>query len=90
MFVIVEYLKYFFDVKELKEIFKKFNFGLVRDMMCIKEVEYKDVNLGDSVLFDNVFFEVMVYMFKLIECFIVINGEKVRIGCLLEFVLEIV
>lgn len=87
--VIVEYLKHPLSVEELKDIFKKLNVESVREMMRIKEDEYKTANLGDSKVTNEALFEAMSASPKLIERPIVINGDSARIGRPPESVLEI-
>lgn len=87
--VVVEYLKHPLSVQELKDIFKKLNVESVRAMMRIKEMEYKEANLGDSTVNDDALFEAMSATPKLIERPIVVNGNRARIGRPPESVLEI-
>lgn len=57
--------------------------------MCKKEVLFKDFDLFDVGKFNDMFIKVMVENFIFIECFIVVIGNRVVIGCLLEFVFDI-
>lgn len=86
---VVEYLKAPLSVDALKTIFKKLNVESVRDMMRIKEEEYKAANLGDSGVTEEVLFNAMAETPKLIERPIVIKGDCARIGRPPESVLEI-
>ena len=86
---VVEYLKAPLSVDALKTIFKKLNVESVRDMMRIKEDEYKAANLGDSGVTEEKLFNAMAETPKLIERPIVIKGDNARIGRPPESVLEI-
>lgn len=86
---VVEYLKNPLNAEELESIFKKLNVGSVREMMRTKETEYKEANLGDTVVSDDALFKAMAETPKLIERPIVIKGDQARIGRPPEAILEI-
>lgn len=87
---VVEYLKTPLVKHELQDLFKKLNLETVRDMMRIKEAEYKEANLGDKDVTNDMLFEAMVETPKLIERPVVINGSKAKIGRPPEAVLDII
>ncbi len=86
---VIEYVKSPLSVDELKDIYKKLEFDSVRQMMRIKETDYKEANLGDDSVSEKALFEAMSSTPKLIERPIVIHGEKARIGRPPESVLDI-
>lgn len=87
--VIVEYLKTPLTEDELKDVFKKLNVNTVREMMRTKDKEFKEAGLMDDTVSDQMLFEAMVKIPKLIERPIVIKDDKARLGRPPESVLEI-
>lgn len=87
---VIEYLKTPLTVDELKTLFNKLNVKTVRDMMRIKEAEYKALGLADDSIADDDLFQAMATTPKLIERPIVINGANARIGRPPESVLDII
>lgn len=87
---VIEYLKTPLSIEELNDVFKKLNLESVRQMMRIKEQEYKDANLADTALSDNDLFAAMAATPKLMERPIVITESQARIGRPPESVLEII
>jgi arsenate reductase len=84
----VEYLKAPPSAEELKQLSKKL--GLKpREMMRIKEPEYKANGLDNTSLSDDALFQAMHDEPKLIERPIVVKGHKAAIGRPPEKVLEI-
>ena len=85
---VVEYLKTPPNSKELSEILDML--GLEpRQLMRLKEAEYKELGLDDDSLSREQLIEAMVANPKLIERPIVINNGKAAIGRPPETVLEI-
>lgn len=85
---VVEYLKHPPSHAELQDILDKLGIK-PRELMRIKEPEYKDNGLDDPSLTDSELIEAMVRMPKLIERPIVINDGKAAIGRPLDNILEI-
>ncbi|WP_122034288.1 arsenate reductase (glutaredoxin) [Aliivibrio sp. EL58] len=86
---VVKYLEETPSVDALKTLFSQLGFDSVRDMMRVKEAEYKEQNLGDNSVTDEQLFEAMVQTPKLIERPIVVNNNQAKIGRPPEQVLEI-
>ncbi|USD65941.1 arsenate reductase (glutaredoxin) [Vibrio sp. SCSIO 43136] len=85
---VVKYLEAPLSVELLKTLFAQLELNEVRQMMRVKEAEYKEQNLADAS--DEALFEAMVNTPKLIERPIVVNNGKARLGRPPEQVLEIV
>lgn len=86
---IVKYLEEKPSFDALKTLFAQLGFDSVRDMMRVKEAEYKEQNLGDSSVTDEQLFEAMVQTPILIERPIVVHNNQAKIGRPPEQVLEI-
>ena len=86
---VIKYLEDTPSADALKTLFSQLGFDSVRDMMRVKEAEYKEQNLGDSSVTDEQLFEAMVQTPKLIERPIVVNNNQAKIGRPPEQVLEI-
>lgn len=77
---IVEYLKNPPSVEQLKEIISMLGFSDVRQLMRVKEPEYKEQHLEQSGLSAEALINAMVNTPKLIERPIVIANNKAKIG----------
>ena len=82
-----EYLKDTPSLDELKELISMMDIENIRDMMRIKESEYKELDLKNKS--DNELLEAMVKYPKLIERPIGINNKKARVGRPVENILDI-
>lgn len=85
--VIIKYLEQNPDLATLKTIAAELGVSSPRDMMRVKEAEYKEQNLAEAD--DEALFAAMVATPKLIERPIVRVNGKARIGRPPESVLEI-
>lgn len=86
---VVEYLKQPLTEAELKALFAKLGLSDVKQMMRVKESEYKEAGLNAEGVTDQQRFAAMVQYPKLLERPVVINGDKARIGRPPESVLDI-
>lgn len=86
---IIEYLKTPPSVDELSSLFAMLGLSSPREMMRVKESEYKEQNLADTGLDNQTLFEAMHGTPKLIERPIVVTGGKAKIGRPPEQVLEL-
>ncbi len=86
---VVEYLKTPPSEQELAEIVSKLGVN-VRDIIRVKETEYKETGADNSELSDTQVIAILVANPKLIERPIVINGDKAAIGRPPENVLAII
>lgn len=86
---VVEYLKTSLSINELKLILQQLGFESARQLMRIKEPEYKELELHNLELSEKALMEAMLKAPKLIERPIVINGGVARIGRPPEAVLDI-
>lgn len=85
---VVEYLKTPPNEKELKDILKMLGIS-AREIMRIKEAEYKDNGLNDETLSEKDLINAMIEFPKLIERPIVVANKKAAIGRPPESVLDI-
>lgn len=83
-----EYLKNVPSEDELKSVLAALAIS-PRELLRVKEAEYKEAGLDDQSLSDDAIIKAMTEYPKLIERPIVINGEHARIGRPPESVLEI-
>jgi arsenate reductase len=83
-FEIVEYLKNNFSKDDLQEVINMLGISDVREMLRTKEKEYKENNLKDESLSQDVIIDIVVANPKLVERPIVINGNKAVIARPLE------
>lgn len=83
-----EYLKDVPTADELKQVLAALNIS-PRELLRVKEAEYKEAGLDNSELDDAAIIKAMTQHPKLIERPIVINGDRARIGRPPEAVLEI-
>lgn len=83
-----EYLKDTPTLGELKDLISMMDIENVRDMMRIKESEYKELDLKNKS--DDELLEAMVKYPKLIERPIGINNNKARVGRPVENILDII
>ncbi|RLV61225.1 arsenate reductase (glutaredoxin) [Parashewanella curva] len=86
---IIEYLKDVPTVATLKNIHSLLGVS-VREMMRTKEDDYKQQNLADSSVSDDLLFEAMTVTPKIIERPIVLANNKAVIGRPPENVLDII
>ena len=77
---VVEYLKSPLDLDALRGLAKKLNISDVRDMMRVKEPEYKELGLHRDEATSQQRFEAMLRIPKLMERPIVVLGNKAIIG----------
>ncbi|MET3999000.1 arsenate reductase (glutaredoxin) [Marinobacterium sp. MBR-109] len=84
-----EYLKDVPTADELKQVLAALNIS-PRELLRVKEVEYKEAGLDNPELDDAAIIKAMTQYPKLIERPIVINGDRARIGRPPEAVLEII
>lgn len=84
-----EYLKDVPTADELKQVLAALDMR-PRELLRVKETEYKDAGLDDQSLSDDAIILAMTQYPKLIERPIVINGGQARIGRPPESVLEII
>ncbi len=85
---VVLYLDNTPSINTLKTLVKQLGFDSPRQMMRVKETEYKELNLANAE--DNTLLEAMLTHPKLIERPIVVNGNKAALGRPPENVLEII
>jgi len=83
-----EYLKEVPSADELKQVLTALGIA-PRELLRVKEAEYKEAGLDNPDLSDEAIIEAMTRYPKLIERPIVINGDRARIGRPPEAVLEI-
>lgn len=86
---IIEYLKNPISREYLEEIINKLQISQVREIMRVKEAEYKEQNLNDENLSEEDLIQAMLTTPKLLERPIVITQQSARIGRPPEKVLEI-
>lgn len=77
--VIVEYLKSPLDKKQLQHLTRLLNCS-VREIIRISEIDYKENNLADKSLSEDVLLEAIVKWPKLMQRPIVVNGNRAAIG----------
>ena len=85
---VFEYLKSPSSVEILTSVVTKLGVT-VRDIIRIKEAEYKETGLNDTSLTDAQIYDILINTPKLIERPIVINNDKAAIGRPPENVLAI-
>jgi arsenate reductase len=85
---IINYLEIDLDVYLIKDILKKLSLK-PRDILRIREQDYKDNNLEEDNLSDDDLINLMIKHPKLIERPIVIKGHKAVLGRPPENVLEL-
>ncbi|ABZ76888.1 arsenate reductase [Shewanella halifaxensis HAW-EB4] len=85
---IIEYLKTPLTVSEITDILTKLNIP-PREMMRVKEPEYKELGLSDPTLTQEQLIQAMINTPKLIERPIVLANDKAVIGRPPENVLTI-
>ncbi len=85
---VVLYLDNTPSINTLKTLVKQLGFDSPRQMMRVKETEYKELNLANAE--DNTLLEAMLTHPKLIERPIVVNGNKAALGRPPENILEII
>lgn len=86
---IVEYLKVGITRDEVNSLLNKLSAD-PRQIMRLKEAEYKEQNLSDSSVTNEQLIQAIIDTPKLLERPIVVNGEKAAIGRPPENVLEII
>ncbi|CDU13715.1 arsenate reductase (glutaredoxin) [Vibrio coralliirubri] len=86
---VIKYLETPLTVEQLKVLFTQLGFESVRDMMRTKEADYKEANLSDASVTDEVLFAAMATNPKLFERPVVVANNKAKIGRPPEQVLEI-
>ncbi|WP_111979644.1 arsenate reductase (glutaredoxin) [Algibacillus agarilyticus] len=86
---IVEYLKTVPTSAELTELLTKLGFSSARQLMRVKEADYKENNLAKETD-EQVLIQAMLKYPKLIERPIVVNGQKAALGRPPENVLKII
>jgi arsenate reductase len=86
---VVEYLKTPPTAEQLADIVKKLGVS-VRDIIRVKEAEYKETGADNDALSDEAVINILITTPKLIERPIVINGDKAAIGRPPENVLAII
>lgn len=86
--IVIEYLKTPLSVAELETLAKRLGVDNLREMMRVKEADYKDNQLQDA---DQAsLLKAMAEFPKLIERPVLINGERAIIGRPPEQLLDIV
>ncbi len=85
---IVLYLDNTPSIDTLKTLITQLGFDSPRQMMRVKEAEYKELNLANAE--DDALLKAMLTHPKLIERPIVVNGNKAALGRPPENVLEII
>lgn len=85
---VIEYLKTPLDKAAIKTLAKALGTSDLREMMRVKEAEYKDLDLVNAS--QDGLLEAMVKVPKLIERPVLINGDKAIIGRPPEQLLDIV
>ena len=86
---IINYLEIDLDVSLIKDVLKKLSLK-PRDILRTSEQDYKDNNLKEDNLSDDVLIDYMVKYPKLIERPIVIKGHKAVLGRPPENILELI
>ncbi|PMG65767.1 arsenate reductase (glutaredoxin) [Vibrio lentus] len=86
---VIKYLDTPLTIEQLKVLFTQLGFTSVREMMRTKEADYKEANLGDASVTDEVLFSAMAANPKLFERPVVVANNKAKIGRPPEQVLEI-
>ena len=86
---IIEYLKVGISAEDVSSLLKKLDLS-PRQLMRVKETEYKEQHLNNELLTDNELIEAIVKTPKLLERPIVVNNDKAAIGRPPEAVLEII
>tara|TARA_B100001059_G_C17292506_1_gene313434 strand:+ start:127 stop:483 length:357 start_codon:yes stop_codon:yes gene_type:complete len=85
---VVSYLDQPPDREEVEELLRKLGMG-IRDLLRHGEAEFKQYQLGDSSLSDDIVFEILAEHPRLIERSIIVCGERAVIGRPPERVLEL-
>ncbi|MBU15426.1 MAG: arsenate reductase (glutaredoxin) [Gammaproteobacteria bacterium] len=75
---VVSYLDQPPDREELEELLRKLGMG-IRDLLRQGEAEYKQYQLGDSSLSNDIVFEIVAKHPRLVERPIIVCGERVVI-----------
>ena len=88
-FEVFEYLKNEFTAQDIKDIMKKLGISDVREMLRIKEKEYKELDIKDEAKSQDEIIELVVQNPKLVERPIVIKGDRAVIGRPIENVKEL-
>jgi len=86
---IIEYLKVGVSREEVHQLLTKLDIK-PRELMRLKEVEYKEQGLNDVNLTVEELVQAIVGTPKLLERPIVVNGDKAAIGRPPELVLEVI
>ena len=86
---IINYLETDLDVSLIKDVLKKLSLK-PRDILRTSEQDYKDNNLKEDNLSDDVLIDYMIKYPKLIERPIVIKGHKAVLGRPPENILELI
>lgn len=86
---IIEYLKVGISAQEVSSLLTKLEIS-PRQLMRVKETEYKEQNLGNKSLTDDELINAIVKTPKLLERPIVVNNNKAAIGRPPEAVLDII
>jgi len=86
---IIEYLKVGVNAEEITSLLEKLALS-PRQLMRVKEKEYKEKNLNSELLTDNELINAIVSTPKLLERPIVVNNNKAAIGRPPEAVLDII
>jgi arsenate reductase len=86
---IIKYLDETPSTEQLETLYKQLGFDTVRQMMRIKEVRYKELNLADNSLTDQQLFMAMAENPVLIERPIVVANGQAKLGRPPEQVLEL-
>jgi len=78
--IVIEYLKTPPDAKTIRHLLDLLNLE-PRQLMRVKEAEYKEQNLGDKTLSDDQLIQAMIVTPKLIERpIVVVDDKKAAIG----------
>lgn len=86
---IIRYLETPPNAAELRRLAAALGVSSVRDIIRVKESEYKELGLDDTTLPENALIEALTHNPKLIERPIVIRGDRAAIGRPPEAVLEL-
>lgn len=86
---VIEYLKNVPSAEQIKTLLQQLGFDSARQLMRVKESEYKEQGLADPALSEDALIAAMVATPKLIERPVVVNNNQARIGRPPESVLEI-
>ena len=86
---VIKYLKVGLNADEVTSLLTKLALS-PRQLMRIKEKEYKDQNLNNELLTDHELINAIVNTPKLLERPIVINNDKAAIGRPPEAILDII